>query len=291
MVQNFASILCDQDKIFDPDADSFLLEIDARLNGKDLSGLYDALIDGSSIVTDPNGVRKKIGFLTSELKLEEFFTPNYLFDFFSELYGVDQAERDERKRILFQKFGVDEFAEVKVANLSTGMKQKVSLIISLVHDPQIIIFDEPTNGLDPAGMKQIRDLLKTLCTEYGITIMISSHILSEIESIADTVGVINHGVMMKEISMKEIEQMSLAYIELSVLNTKKAAYVLSEKLGVDNFKIIEDEKIRIYDSHVSTQELSKTLALNDVEVISLGKKAETLEDYFLKMTGEVEKSC
>lgn len=99
----------------------------------------DALIDGSSIVTDPNGVRKKIGFLTSELKLEEFFTPNYLFDFFSELYGVDQAERDERKRILFQKFGVDEFAEVKVANLSTGMKQKVSLIISLVHDPQIII--------------------------------------------------------------------------------------------------------------------------------------------------------
>lgn len=89
----------------------------------------DALIDGSSIVTDPNGVRKKIGFLTSELKLEEFFTPNYLFDFFSELYGVDQAERDERKRILFQKFGVDEFAEVKVANLSTGMKQKVSLII------------------------------------------------------------------------------------------------------------------------------------------------------------------
>ena len=104
----------------------------------------DALIDGSSIVTDPNGVRKKIGFLTSELKLEEFFTPNYLFDFFSELYGIDPAERDERKRLLFQKFGVDEFAEVKVSNLSTGMKQKVSLIISLVHDPQIIIFDEPT---------------------------------------------------------------------------------------------------------------------------------------------------
>ena len=187
--------------------------------------------------------------------------------------------------------GLSDTAGKAVKNYSLGMKERLGIARAILCKPELLILDEPTNGLDPAGMKQIRDLLKTLCTEYGITIMISSHILSEIESIADTVGVINHGVMMKEISMKEIEQMSLAYIELSVLNTKKAAYVLSEKLGVDNFKIIEDEKIRIYDSHVSTQELSKTLALNDVEVISLGKKAETLEDYFLKMTGEVEKSC
>ena len=154
----------------------------------------DALIDGSSIVTDPNGVRKKIGFLTSELKLEEFFTPNYLFDFFSELYGVDQAERDERKRILFQKFGVDEFAEVKVANLSTGMKQKVSLIISLVHDPQIIIFDEPTNGLDVITAKVVTDFLQELKAE-GKTIIVSTHIFSLIEKICDRVGIIINGKM------------------------------------------------------------------------------------------------
>ena len=187
--------------------------------------------------------------------------------------------------------GLNNTGKKSVREYSLGMKQRLGLARAVLCKPELLILDEPTNGLDPAGIKQIRDLLRMLCTEYDITIIVSSHILSEIESIADTVGVINHGVMMKEISMKEIEQMSLAYIELSVLNTKKAAYVLSEKLGVDNFKIIEDEKIRIYDSHVSTQELSKTLALNDVEVISLGKKAETLEDYFLKMTGEVEKSC
>ena len=145
----------------------------------------DALIDGSSIVTDPNGVRKKIGFLTSELKLEEFFTPNYLFDFFSELYGVDQAERDERKRILFQKFGVDEFAEVKVANLSTGMKQKVSLII---------IFDEPTNGLDVITAKVVTDFLQELKAE-GKTIIVSTHIFSLIEKICDRVGIIINGKM------------------------------------------------------------------------------------------------
>ena len=105
-------------------------------------------MDGASVVKDPDAVRGRIGFLTGELKLEDFFTPNYLFDFFSDLHGVDPETAAARKALLFGRFGIDKFAEVKVANLSTGMKQKVSLVISVVHDPDIIIFDEPTNGLD-----------------------------------------------------------------------------------------------------------------------------------------------
>ena len=179
-------------------------------------------------------------------------------------------------------------AQKPVKNYSLGMKERLGIARAILCNPELLILDEPTNGLDPAGMKQIRDLLKTLCEEYGITIMVSSHILSEIESIADTIGVINHGMMINEIGMKEIEKMSLAYIELTVANPKKAAYVLSEKLGLSNFKIIENNKIRIYDQHISTQELSKAMALNDVEVTALGKQSETLEDYFLKMTAEVK---
>ena len=174
-----------------------------------------------------------------------------------------------------------------VREFSLGMKQRLGLARAILSKPELLILDEPTNGLDPSGMKQIRDLLKMLCTEYGITILVSSHILSEIESIADTIGVINHGVLMKEVTMKEISEMSLAYIQLSVTNTKKASYVLADKLGLDNFKIVEDGKIRIYDHHISTQELSKVLALNDVEIVAVGKKAESLEEYFLKMTAEV----
>ena len=179
-------------------------------------------------------------------------------------------------------------AQKPVKNYSLGMKERLGIARAILCKPELLIRDEPTNGIDPAGMKQIRDLLKTLCEEYGITIMVSSHILSEIESIADTIGVINHGMMINEIGMKEIEKMSLAYIELTVANPKKAAYVLSEKLGLSNFKIIENNKIRIYDQHISTQELSKAMALNDVEVTALGKQSETLEDYFLKMTAEVK---
>ncbi len=165
----------------------------------------DAYIDGSSITVQPEEVRKKIGFLTSELKLEEFFTPNYLYDFFSDLYDVPIKERKERKTALFQKFGVDQFAEVKVSDLSTGMKQKVSLVISLVHNPEIIIFDEPTNGLDVLTAKVVTDFLIELKNE-GKTIVVSTHIFNLIEKICDRVGIIIAGKMVVCDTLENITQ-------------------------------------------------------------------------------------
>jgi sodium transport system ATP-binding protein len=152
----------------------------------------DAVLDGSSVVSQPEEVRAKIGFLTSELKLEDFFTPNYLFDFFSRLHGVDEATISERKQRMFSRFGIDRFAEVKVANLSTGMKQKLSLVISLVHDPEIIIFDEPTNGLDVLTARTVTDYLQELRAE-GKTIILSTHIFSLVERLCDRVGIIIDG--------------------------------------------------------------------------------------------------
>ena len=154
----------------------------------------NAIVDGQSIVNEPEKVRAKIAFLTSELKLEDFFTPNYLFDFFSQLHGVDSAVAAERKAQLFSRFGIDKFAEVKVANLSTGMKQKVSIVISLVHDPDIIIFDEPTNGLDVLTARVVTDFLRELRSK-GKTIILSTHIFSLVEQLCDRVGVIIDGRM------------------------------------------------------------------------------------------------
>lgn len=154
----------------------------------------DALVGGSSIVSQPEEVRKKVGFLTSELKLEDFFTPNYLFGFFSDLHQVPKEVQQERKEKLFGTFGIDQFAEVKVADLSTGMKQKASLAISLVHNPDIIIFDEPTNGLDILTAKVVTDFLLQL-KEEGHTVIVSSHIFSLIEKVCDRVGVIVNGQM------------------------------------------------------------------------------------------------
>ncbi len=163
----------------------------------------DALLDGCSVVNQPAEVRGKIGFLTSELKLEDFFTPNYLFDFFSELHGVDEEVRNHRKKEMFERFGIDKFAEVKVANLSTGMKQKLSLVISLVHDPEIIIFDEPTNGLDVLTARTVTDYLQELRSQ-GKTIILSTHIFSLVERLCDRVGIIIDGRLVACGSLQEV---------------------------------------------------------------------------------------
>ena len=152
----------------------------------------DAWVDGCSIITEPDKVRAKIGFLTSELKLEDFFTPNYLYDFFSKLHGVEPETAASRKKALFERFGVEKFAEVKVANLSTGMKQKVSIVVSLVHDPDIIIFDEPTNGLDVITARTVTDFLLELKAQ-GKTVILSTHIFSLVERLCDRVGIIIDG--------------------------------------------------------------------------------------------------
>lgn len=151
-----------------------------------------AYIAGKSVTEEQFEVRKKIGFLTSELKLEEFFTPNYLFAFFSELYGVEKSVMENRRRSLFAKFGIDKFAEVKLANLSTGMKQKVALVVSIAHDPDFIIFDEPTNGLDVLTAKVVTDFLTELKND-GKTIILSTHIFSLVEKLCDRVGIIIDG--------------------------------------------------------------------------------------------------
>ena len=164
----------------------------------------DALVDGSSIVNEADMVRQKIGFLTSELKLEEFFTPNYLYDFFSELHGVPDDVRDKRKNEIFGLFGIGKFAEGKVADLSTGMKQKVSLAVSIVHDPDIIIFDEPTNGLDVLTARVVTDFIQTL-KERGKTIIVSTHIFSLIERVCDRVGIIINGKMIKCDTLENIK--------------------------------------------------------------------------------------
>ncbi len=153
-----------------------------------------AFIDGIDVVKNEVQIRGKIGFLTSELKLEEFFTPNYLYDFFSNLHNVEASKREQRKSELFAKFGIDKFAHVKVSELSTGMKQKISLVISIVHDPDFIIFDEPTNGLDVITAKTVTDFLLEL-KKQNKTIILSTHIFSLVEKICDRVGIIIDGSM------------------------------------------------------------------------------------------------
>lgn len=163
----------------------------------------DAFVCGHSVVREPQKVRDAIGFMTSDLKLENFFTPSYLFDFFGAMHGLEKSALAARKRELFGRFGIDRFAEVKVRDLSTGMLQKVSLVVSIVHDPAVVIFDEPTNGLDVLTAKVVTDFLAEL-KAMGKSILLSTHIFSLVEKLCDRVGIIIDGKMAADGTLAEV---------------------------------------------------------------------------------------
>ncbi|MFJ7725099.1 ABC transporter ATP-binding protein [Neobacillus sp. NPDC097160] len=170
-----------------------------------------------------------------------------------------------------------------VKDFSLGMKQRLGIARAIITKPELLILDEPINGLDPVGIKELRDLFHMLCREYGITMLISSHILGEMEQIADTIGVINDGKLIKEVSMDEIHEQNTEYIELFVNDVKKAFYVLDEILHLTNFKVIGESRFRIYDTVTSQSEISKALILNGVMIEEINKKNHSLEDYFLTL--------
>lgn len=170
-----------------------------------------------------------------------------------------------------------------VKNFSLGMKQRLGIARAIITKPEFLILDEPINGLDPLGIKELRGLFKMLCEEYGITILISSHILSEIEQIADTIGVISNGRLIEEVSMESIRESNTEFIEIQAQDSTKAAYVLDNNLNISNFKVIDNNLLRIYKANMNQNEISKALILNDVEIESITKKQTSLEDYFLKL--------
>lgn len=160
-------------------------------------------VNNYDTVKDAKAARKSICFLTNELKLDEHFTPNYTAHFFGKLYNMTEEAITTRRNDLFEKLGIDEFADKRISDLSTGMKQKTSIAVSLIHDPNVIIFDEPTNGLDVITAKTITDYLFDLKKE-GKTILLSTHIMTVASKLCDNIAIIINGSIKKLGSLSEI---------------------------------------------------------------------------------------
>ena len=165
----------------------------------------EVYFNDKNIYEDVYDYRGKIGFLTSELKLDGFFTPYDTFTYMSKLYGMEEEEINLRRNMLFNSFGITPFKDKQIKDLSTGMKQKVSLAVSLCHDPEVIIFDEPTNGLDVVAAKDVEDFLRDMKNSNKI-ILISTHIFSLVEKLCDEVGIIINGKLVLDSSLEEIQK-------------------------------------------------------------------------------------
>ena len=168
---------------------------------------------------------------------------------------------------------------------SLGMKQRLGIANAILHDPELLILDEPTNGLDPIGIAEVRNFIKDLSTEHGKTILISSHILSEIELLADDIGIIDHGILLEESSMDELQRKNSKYILLQVSEVSKALLILERKFGVKDYSVQDEQTLRLYDTTLDMAAINKALVTQEVSVISSGLCNDTLEDYFKKITG------
>ncbi|MEG0075499.1 MAG: ABC transporter ATP-binding protein [Eubacterium sp.] len=172
----------------------------------------------------------------------------------------------------------------KVKMFSLGMKQRLGIARAMLTKPKLLILDEPINGLDPRGIREVREILKNLRDSYDTTIVISSHILAEIEQVADTIGIIAKGTLIEEISMDEVRQENTEYIELKVDNTRRAKAILKNLPSIGKMEIMDENQIRIFDFYCEANELLKLLIDNNVIISEFSKKITSLEEHFLKIT-------
>lgn len=168
---------------------------------------------------------------------------------------------------------------------SLGMKQRLGIANAIFHDPELLILDEPTNGLDPIGISEIRTFIRELSTAQGKTILISSHILSEIELLADDIGILDHGILLEEDSLANLQKKNSTYISLKVSDIPKATRILERQLYIKEYAVQDDSTLHIFDTTLDMAKINKTLVLEDISVINLKLCNNTLEDYFKKITG------
>lgn len=168
---------------------------------------------------------------------------------------------------------------------SLGMKQRLGIANAILHDPELLILDEPMNGLDPIGIAEMRDFIKSLSMEYGKTVLISSHILSEISLLADDIGIIDQGVLLEENSMRELKRKNCKYIQLQVSDIPKTSLIIERQFNVKDYSVQNDNILRIYDTALDMGEINKALVMQGVTVISSSVCNDTLEDYFKRITG------
>jgi bacitracin transport system ATP-binding protein len=181
--------------------------------------------------------------------------------------------------------GLTEVRNKNVKGFSLGMCQRLGLARALLHRPELLVLDEPTNGLDPVGIKEVRNLILDLSMKRGITVFMSSHILSEVQQLATKIGIIHHGKLLEEIDYEALKKKNRHYIELKVNDDKKAAFLLENNLQISDYKITEPGVLRIYEMLKDSAAINRLLSDNGLQISSINIMNDTLEDYFMQLTG------
>lgn len=229
--------------------------------------------------------RKRIGAMIEEPALYPHMTAAENLEAHRLLKGVPGKECVQKTLTLV---GLLDTGKKKAKNFSLGMKQRLSLAIALLGDPEFLILDEPINGLDPMGVVEIRELLKKLNSEKGVTIIISSHILSELHLLATHYGIIHKGELIEQMTLNQLEEKCQKYLYIKVDNTEKAATIIETVLSTNEFEVMPDGVIRLYKYLNQPRIVSTTLVNEGLIIEEFKSMGQDLESYFTNLIGGVQ---
>lgn len=252
------------------------------LTGQSYASSGDFEIFSKSTDKDLSEVRKNIGAIIET----PCFYPNLTVEKNMEYYRIQRGIPGKHNidKVL-KDVNLLNAKKKKFSNLSLGMKQRLGLALAMMTEPELLILDEPINGLDPSGIIEIRNLLLKLNKEKNITIIISSHILLELENIATCYGFLNKGKLVKEISSSELNEKCKSYLEIKVKDANRLTALLEEKLGYIDYKVLPGEIVQLFDKNRDPEKISKLIVNNGIGLCSLEDKSINLESYYMSLIG------
>ena len=226
--------------------------------------------------------RKKLAAIVETTSLEPTMTAIDNMKYLELYLGVKLS--DEERQALLNKVNLGEVGNKKVKNYSLGMRQRLGIALALINKPKLMLLDEPMNGLDPEGIAELRDLLIELCQKENITILISSHILSELEKIASHYGFIQKGHLIEEITAEELQNKCRKSLNVKVDKVDEALKVLDE-MHISDYKSSPNGEIKIFED-VKINALVKALDNKKIDILSINSNDESVEDYYLHLIKE-----
>jgi ABC-2 type transport system ATP-binding protein len=235
---------------------------------------------GKSSKGDLQEARKRIGCIIENPAFYPNLTAQQNLAYYQKIKGVPNKEALHKT---LEIVGLTDTGKKKVKNFSLGMKQRLGIALALLNSPDFIILDEPINGLDPVGIVEMRELIKKLNVEYRITILISSHILSELSLVATRYGIIEGGRMIKQLSHEELLEECQRSLSLKVDDTAKAVSVIETALKSENFKVTGQREVRLYDFLDNPAKVNKIMLEHGVNLMGISEEGASLEDYFTEL--------
>jgi ABC-2 type transport system ATP-binding protein len=226
--------------------------------------------------------RKRIGCVIEQPALYPDMTARQNLTYYNKLLGIpDNSNIHDVLKLV----GLQDTGKKKTKHFSLGMKQRLSIAIALLGNPDFLILDEPINGLDPSGIREVRELILKLNYDNKITILISSHILGELTKVATKYGIIDNGVLVDEFKASELEERCKKCLTIEVDNLEKAAYIIKNNIKSTDYQIFDQGKICIYDCLEIPAQINKELNDNGILVSSICLEGNDTEAYFVKMMG------